>query len=101
VLAVVSTSVSGLAAVEELGNGGAGELLAAQAGDEQTELRGRWFTTRCWASPAALRVTATTTPVGWPRTRVEYYSNDLEDLPARDPAGAHPRRGGVMDTIFD
>jgi len=33
-----------------------------------TELRGRWLTTTCWACPAALLVTVTTTLVGSPRT---------------------------------
>src|SRR4051794_14271690 len=39
-----------------------------------TELRGRWFTTIRWASPAALRVIVATAVVGSPWIRQVYSS---------------------------
>jgi len=63
----LSGSGSGFAGEEVLGQGGAGELLAHKREMSSTELRGRWLTT-CWACPAALLVTVTTTLVGSPRT---------------------------------
>jgi hypothetical protein len=41
-----------------------------------TELRGRWFTETCWASPAVFRVTLTTTPVRSPLIGVVYCSRN-------------------------
>ncbi len=41
-------------------------FLPIMRAKSSTELRGRWFTTRCWAFPAALRLTVTTTLVGSP-----------------------------------
>lgn len=41
-------------------------FLPINRAKSSTELRGRWFTTRCCAFPAALRVTVTTTLVGSP-----------------------------------
>jgi len=49
-LAVIGSSVSGLAGGEVLGNGGPGELLAQQAGKEQQ--RAAWPVTRHDATTA-------------------------------------------------
>jgi hypothetical protein len=50
-----------------LARGVPANFLPIKLAKSSTELRGRWFTTMCWAFPAALRVTVTTTLVGSPR----------------------------------